>query len=159
MSTEKQTFAVKFGGQDYHLSLRLADDGFIPAFEETAAQLIVFPFVTSECRLPDEFWMNEARVCALLALITEEGRRGGWIAESPTGERKFTPFPWGSFYDLEISALKEIALGFTARLNEKMQRLAPSMTFIGINLPEAFSSVSEMLLTKPTATRSRRRKA
>jgi hypothetical protein len=128
------TFTVQYGGQQFMLSLRVADDGFIPAFEEAAVQLAIAPFLLHVYTLPEEFWSDEVRVCRLMNLIVAEAQDGGWRRTAPDGQVAITPIPWRSWLDLDRDEIRPIVEGFFLRSAQKIGRLKTSKTFMGHSL-------------------------
>lgn len=138
---------ARYGGRVYHLSLRTAPDGFIPAWEELAAQVIVEGFALAAGALPDSFFKDGARVSMLLNLVVEEAQPGAGFVVN--GER--TPIPWRTWDDLGLAALKTIVNAFFFSSLKRIERFAPSTSFMRLPLTTWLNSVSEMV-TQATAT-------
>lgn len=133
-------YHVQWEGEVYRLSLRTAPDGFIPAWEESAAQLIIAPFALRECALPPEFFLDEIRVTRLLRLIIAEAQAGGWVVRDAGGER-FVQIPWPSWFDLDREVIEQMVKDFFFFVTAKIERLQSSKSFMGVPLVTSCSSL------------------
>ncbi len=139
--TSVREYRVRYKGQEYILSLRTCDDGYVSGYERSAVELIVTPFLMGAFRLSNEFYADESRVNRLLNLILTEGSEGGWLKGD-----KFIPLPWRSWCELDETFIRECSKDFFYSFTAKTQRLNASLNTMGVDLIQALKGVSDLMM-------------